>query len=101
MYEAENHELIKRLSTAASGPSVRLALTVSSGAALELVEAAEGSDNPYGKLKRHEESVLQDSVRADAAWVIARGQTATRCWTGHSTPEEGGPRQRGCNHCCD
>ena len=73
MYEAENHELIKRLSTAASGPSVRLALTVSSGAALELVEAAEGSDNPYGTLKRHEESVLQDSVRADAAWVIARG----------------------------
>ena len=72
-YEAINHELIKRLAMAAGLPKVRLALTLSSGAALIDHGGPSLAENPYGRLKRDEEAILRDSVRPDSAWVIARG----------------------------
>jgi nucleoside-diphosphate-sugar epimerase len=72
-YEAINHELIKRLAMAAGLPNVRLALTLSSGAALIDHGGPSLAENPYGRLKRDEEAILRDSVRPDSAWVIARG----------------------------
>lgn len=72
-YEAINRELIKRLALAAGLPHVRLALTLSSGAALVDHDGPSLAENPYGQLKREEEAVLRRSVRPDSAWVIARG----------------------------
>ena len=74
-YVANNRRLTERLLFAAQLPSVRLALTVSSGAAVHPHDALEGpiEENPYGYLKREAEHRLMELAgRSAAVPVVAR-----------------------------
>ena len=74
-YVATNRILTERLVFAAKLPGVRLALTVSSGAAVYPHDAFDGplEDNPYGYLKREAEQLLaQAAGESGAVPVVAR-----------------------------
>jgi len=74
-YVAANRALTDRLVYAAQLPDVRLALTVSSGAAIHPRDALEASieDNPYGYLKREAEHRLaQAAAKSGAVPVVVR-----------------------------
>jgi nucleoside-diphosphate-sugar epimerase len=74
-YVALNRALTERLVYATRLPGVRLALTVSSGAAVYPRDALEGpiEDNPYGYLKREAEHRLaQAAAGSGAVPVVAR-----------------------------
>ncbi|WP_006247514.1 NAD-dependent epimerase/dehydratase family protein [Mycolicibacterium tusciae] len=74
-YVAANRILTQRLAYAAKLPSARLALTVSSGAAVHPRDALDGSlkDNPYGYLKREAEHRLaQAASESNAVPVVMR-----------------------------
>ena len=74
-YVAVNRTLTDRLVLMARLPGVRLALTVSSGAAVHPHDAFEGplEANPYGYLKREAEHRLSEAALASAAVpVVAR-----------------------------
>lgn len=74
-YIGTNRILIERLVQATKLPSVRLALTVSSGAAVHPRDALDGpiEDNPYGYLKREAEYRLADAAaESGAVPVVAR-----------------------------
>jgi nucleoside-diphosphate-sugar epimerase len=74
-YVAANRSLTERLLYATRLPSVRLALTVSSGAAVYPHDALDGSieDNPYGYLKREAEQRLAEAAaEGGAVPVVAR-----------------------------
>jgi nucleoside-diphosphate-sugar epimerase len=74
-YIALNRALTERLVYATQLPGVRLALTVSSGAAVHPHDALEGpiEDNPYGYLKREAEHRLVQAAAGSAAVpVVAR-----------------------------
>lgn len=74
-YIATNRTQTERLVHAARMPGVRLALTVSSGAAIHPHDALDGSieDNPYGYLKREAEYRLADAAaQSGAVPVVAR-----------------------------
>lgn len=70
-----NRRLNEQLLFAAGLPGVRLALTVSSGAAVHPRDALAGSidDNPYGYLKREAEHLLMDTAgRSGVVPVVLR-----------------------------
>ena len=67
-YETINSRLTNRLTWAAALDSVRIALTVSSGAAVDQLE----DPNPYGRLKAHEERVFLESIRNDGGRIVLR-----------------------------
>lgn len=74
-YVAANRVLTDRLVYATQLPRVRLALTVSSGAAVYPHDAIDGplADNPYGYLKREAEHRLAEAAaRSGAVPVVAR-----------------------------
>ncbi len=74
-YVATNRALIQRLVYATQLPGVRLALTVSSGAAVHPHDALDGpvEDNPYGYLKREAEHRLaQAAAQSGAVPIVAR-----------------------------
>jgi len=74
-YVATNRTLNDRLVYATQLPGVRLALTVSSGAAVHPHDALEGAieDNPYGYLKREAENRLAEAAaQSGAVAVVAR-----------------------------
>lgn len=74
-YIAANRTLTERLLSATALPGVRLALTVSSGAAVYPTDALAGpiEANPYGYLKREaEESLRRVAGDCGAAVVVAR-----------------------------
>jgi nucleoside-diphosphate-sugar epimerase len=74
-YVAANRALTERLVHAARLPGVRLALTVSSGAAVHPRDALDGriEDNPYGYLKREAEHCLaQAATESGAVPVVVR-----------------------------
>lgn len=74
-YVGVNRTLTERLVHAARLPSTRLAITVSSGAAVHPQDAFEGpiGDNPYGYLKREAEYRLMDAAaEGGAVPVVAR-----------------------------
>jgi nucleoside-diphosphate-sugar epimerase len=71
-YVTVNRALTERLVYATQLPGVRLALTVSSGAAVHPHDALDGSieDNPYGYLKREAEHRLARAAGKSAAVPI-------------------------------
>ena len=74
-YVAVNRALTKRLVYAAQLPGVRLALTISSGAAVYPHDAMDGpiEDNPYGYLKREaEHRLMQAAEKSGAVPVVVR-----------------------------
>jgi hypothetical protein len=73
-YVATNRTLTERLVYATRLPGVRLALTVSSGAAVHPHDALRGplEDNPYGYLKREAEYRLAEAGENGAVPVVAR-----------------------------
>lgn len=73
-YVAQNRMLTDRLVDAATLPSVRGVVTISSGAAVHPRDAREAllEENPYGVLKREAEFRLAEAVGARAAAVVAR-----------------------------
>ncbi|WP_255313744.1 NAD-dependent epimerase/dehydratase family protein [Mycobacterium malmoense] len=74
-YVATNRNLIERLMHATKLPSVRLALTVSSGAAVHPHDALEGQieENPYGYLKRESEyRLVEAAAESGAIPVVVR-----------------------------
>lgn len=74
-YVAANRALTERLVYATQLPSVRLALTVSSGAAIHPYDALDGpiEQNPYGYLKREaEQRLAQAAARSRGVPVVAR-----------------------------
>jgi nucleoside-diphosphate-sugar epimerase len=74
-YVATNGTLTERLVYATQLPGVRLALTVSSGAAVHPHDALDGAieDNPYGYLKREAEHRLAEAAaKSGAVAVVAR-----------------------------
>ena len=74
-YIAANRTLTERLLSATRLPEVRLALTVSSGAAVYPTDALAGpvEANPYGYLKREaEESLSRVAANCGVAAVVAR-----------------------------
>lgn len=74
-YVAANRALTERLAYATKLPSIRLALTVSSGAAVHPNDALDGpiGDNPYGYLKREAEHRLaQAAAESGAVPVVVR-----------------------------
>jgi nucleoside-diphosphate-sugar epimerase len=74
-YVAANRTLTERLVYATWLPGVRLALTVSSGAAVYPHDALDGpiEENPYGYLKREAEHRLaQAAAESEAVPVVAR-----------------------------
>lgn len=74
-YVAINRALTDRLVYATLLPSVRLALTVSSGAAVHPHDAFDGpiGQNPYGYLKREaEHRLMEAAARSGAVPVVAR-----------------------------
>ncbi len=74
-YVATNRTLTDRLVYATQLPSVRLALTVSSGAGVHPHDALDGpiEDNPYGYLKREAEQRLAEAAADSGAIpVVAR-----------------------------
>jgi len=77
-YVAANRILTERLVYATQLPSVRLALTVSSGAAIYPHDALDGpiEDNPYGYLKREAEHRL-----AEAAAECGAIPVVVRAWS--------------------
>jgi nucleoside-diphosphate-sugar epimerase len=77
-YVAANRALTERLVYAAQLPGVRLALTVSSGAAVFPRDALDGpvEDNPYGHLKREAEHRLADAAAASGAVPVV-----VRAWS--------------------
>ncbi|MDH6247879.1 NAD-dependent epimerase/dehydratase family protein [Mycobacterium sp. OTB74] len=77
-YVATNRALTERLVHATQLPGVRLALTVSSGAAVHPHDALDGliEDNPYGYLKREAEYRL-----ADAAAETGAVPVVLRAWS--------------------
>jgi nucleoside-diphosphate-sugar epimerase len=70
----ENKRLTSRFLEVVRGPSVRRALTVSSGAAVDPAGAAPDiHQNPYGNLKHAEERAAKDAAtQTDTSLVIAR-----------------------------
>jgi len=70
-YEMANSELTRRFLEVAGGPAVRLALTVSSGAAVT------EPNHPYGRLKLAEERAALDSRRDGRAMVVARAYSVS------------------------
>ena len=77
-YIAANRELTDRLVYATRLPDVRLALTVSGGAAVYPRDARHGpiEDNPYGYLKREAEHRLAGAAaKSGAGPVVARCQS--------------------------
>jgi nucleoside-diphosphate-sugar epimerase len=77
-YIATNRALTERLEYATRLPGVRLALTVSSGAAVHPHDALDGpiEDNPYGYLKREAEHRL-----AEAAGESGTVPVVVRAWS--------------------
>jgi nucleoside-diphosphate-sugar epimerase len=74
-YVATNRLLTERLLYATRLPQVRLALTVSSGAAVHPHDAYSGAleDNPYGYLKREaEQRLMEAAADTGAVPVVAR-----------------------------
>jgi nucleoside-diphosphate-sugar epimerase len=74
-YVATNRTLTERLVYATRLPGVRLALTVSSGAAVYPRDALDGAieDNPYGYLKREAEFGLAEAAaESGAVSIVAR-----------------------------
>jgi nucleoside-diphosphate-sugar epimerase len=74
-YLATNRTLTERLIYSTQLPGVRLALTVSSGAAVHPHDALDGAleDNPYGYLKREAENRLAEAAaKSGAVPVVAR-----------------------------
>ncbi|MBY0440525.1 MAG: NAD(P)-dependent oxidoreductase [Mycobacteriaceae bacterium] len=74
-YAAINRTLTERLLSATRLPGVRLALTVSSGAAVYPHDALDGriEDNPYGYLKREaEHRLIEAAATRGAVPVVAR-----------------------------
>jgi nucleoside-diphosphate-sugar epimerase len=74
-YVAVNRTLTERVVYATRLPGVRLALTISSGAAVSPHDALDGrvEDNPYGYLKREAERRLsQAAAESGAVPVVAR-----------------------------
>jgi nucleoside-diphosphate-sugar epimerase len=74
-YVEVNRTLTGRLLSATRLPGVRLALTVSSGAAVYPQDALDGpiEDNPYGYLKREaEQRLLQVAAESGAVPVVVR-----------------------------
>lgn len=74
-YVAINRTMIEQMMYATKLPSMRLALTVSSGAGVYPHDALEGpiEDNPYGYLKREAEFRLAEAAaESGAAPVVAR-----------------------------
>jgi len=71
-YVAKNRALTERLVFATKLPDVRLALTVSSGAAVHPCDALDGTveDNPYGYLKREAEHRLAEAAASSGAVPI-------------------------------
>jgi nucleoside-diphosphate-sugar epimerase len=75
-YIAVNRLLTERMAWAAGLPGVRLALTVSSGAAVQPQDGLEDSFdvNPYGDLKREAEHRLRESAeKSGAVPIVVRG----------------------------
>lgn len=70
-YELANTELTRRFLQAASGPAVRMALTVSSGAAIT------EPSHPYGRLKRVEEQAALALSVPGRAIVVARAYSVS------------------------
>ncbi len=77
-YVAANRTLTERLLYATRLSSVRLALTVSSGAAINPHDALDGpiEDNPYGYLKREAEQRLAQAAAESAAVPVV-----VRAWS--------------------
>lgn len=77
-YVAANRTLTERLVYATRLPDVRLALTVSSGAAVYPHDALDGpiEDNPYGYLKREAEQRLAEAAAGAGAVPVV-----TRAWS--------------------
>ena len=77
-YVAANRILTERLVYATQLPSVRLALTVSSGAAVYPHDALDGpiEDNPYGYLKREAEHRLAEAAAESGAVPVV-----VRAWS--------------------
>ncbi len=77
-YVAANRILTERLVYATQLPSVRLALTVSSGAAIYPHDALDGpiEDNPYGYLKREAEHRLAEAAAESGAIPVV-----VRAWS--------------------
>ncbi len=77
-YVAANRTLTERLVYATQLPGVRLALTVSSGAAVYPHDALSGpiEDNPYGYLKREAEYRLAEAAAESGAVPVV-----TRAWS--------------------
>lgn len=74
-YVAANRALTERLVYATQLPDIRLALTVSSGAAVYPYDALDGpvEDNPYGYLKREaEHRMAQAATESGAVPVVVR-----------------------------
>lgn len=74
-YVAANRSMTDRLLNAANLPSVRLVVTISSGAAVYPRDALLGpiEDNPYGYLKREAETMLSEAAtQRGVVPVIAR-----------------------------
>lgn len=77
-YVAANRTLTERLVYAAQLPGVRLALTISSGAAVHPHDALDGpiEDNPYGYLKREAEHRLTQAAAESGTIPVV-----TRAWS--------------------
>lgn len=74
-YVATNRSMIEQMAYATKLPSMRLALTVSSGAGVYPHDALDGpiEDNPYGYLKREAESRLAEAAaQSGVVPVVAR-----------------------------
>lgn len=71
VYEAANAELTRRFLHALSGPTVRLAVTVSSGAAIT------EPGHPYGRLKLAEEQAALAAVAPGRSVVVARAYSVS------------------------
>lgn len=73
-YVETNRELTRRMITASVGANVRLALTISSGAAVFPTDAIKSplEDNPYGYLKREAELQVYEVATSTRSVVIPR-----------------------------
>ena len=75
-----NRMLSQRFLWAAALRSVRLALTVSSGAATQISEGEDLRSNPYGFLKREEELLALRLVETSRAVVVVRAFSVSGPW---------------------
>lgn len=84
-YVSTNRELTRRMVAASSGGAVRLAVTISSGAAVFPTDAKELplEDNPYGYLKREAELRLRELATDARRTVISRAWSVSGSYVQH------------------